>query len=32
MKKADVLEHPAVFQHVGLLSNEPSGTASLLFV
>lgn len=30
-KKADVAEHPEVFQHVGLLFNEPAGTTSLLF-
>ena len=31
-KKADVAEHPKVFRHVGLLSNEPPGTAELLFI
>jgi hypothetical protein len=31
-KKADVAEHPEVFHHVGLLSNEPPGTAGLLFI
>lgn len=31
-KKADVAEHPKVFDHVGLLTNEPPGTAGLLFV
>jgi hypothetical protein len=31
-KKADVAEHPEVFDHVGLLSNEPLGTAGLLFI
>jgi hypothetical protein len=31
-KKADVAEHPQVFDHVGLLRNEPPGTAGLLFV
>jgi hypothetical protein len=31
-KKADVAEHPKVFDHVGLLSNEPPGTAGLLFI
>ena len=31
-KKADVAEHPQVFDHVGLLVNEPPGTAELLFV
>jgi hypothetical protein len=25
IKKADVAEHPGVFDHVGLLSNEPLG-------
>jgi hypothetical protein len=30
-KKADVAEHPEVFHHVGLLVNEPPGTAGLLF-
>jgi len=30
-KKADVSEHPQVFDHVGLLVNEPLGTAELLF-
>ena len=30
-KKADVAEHPKVFDHVGLLVNEPPGTAGLLF-
>jgi hypothetical protein len=25
VKKADVVEHPEVFDHVGLLVNEPSG-------
>lgn len=30
-KKADVTEHPEVFHHVGLLVNEPPGTAELLF-
>ena len=28
-KKADVVEHPEVFDHVGLLVNEPPGTAGL---
>jgi hypothetical protein len=28
-KKADVVEHPAVFDHVGLLVNEPPSTAGL---
>ena len=31
-KKADVSEHPEVFDHVGLLVNEPPGTAGLLFI
>jgi hypothetical protein len=31
-KKTDVAEHPEVFDHVGLLVNEPSGTAELLFI
>jgi len=31
-KKADVAEHPEVFHHVGLLFNEPSGTAGLFFI
>ena len=31
-KKADVAEHPKVFDHVGLLVNEPPGTAGLLFI
>ena len=26
IKKADVVEHPEVFHHVGLLVNEPPGT------
>jgi len=30
-KKADVAEHPEVFDHVGLLVNEPSSYAGLLF-
>jgi hypothetical protein len=30
-KKADVAEYPEVFDHVGLLFNEPHGTAGLLF-
>jgi hypothetical protein len=30
-KKADVAEHPEVFDHVGLLFNEPPGRAELLF-
>ncbi len=31
-KKADVVEHPQVFDHVGLLVNGPSGTAGLPFI
>ena len=31
-KKADVAEHPEVFDHVGLLTNEPLGIAGLLFI
>jgi len=31
-KKTDVAEHPEVFDHVGLLANEPSGTAGLLSI
>jgi hypothetical protein len=31
-KKADVAEHPKAFDHVGLLFNEPPGTAELLFI
>jgi hypothetical protein len=31
-KKADVAEHPEVFHHVGLLVNEPSSYAGLLFI
>jgi hypothetical protein len=30
-KKADVAEHPKVFHHVGLLSNEPSAAADCSF-
>jgi hypothetical protein len=30
-KKTDVSEHPAVFDHVGLLVNRPTGTAGLPF-
>jgi hypothetical protein len=30
-KKADVVEHPAVLGHVGLLVNEPPGMAGLPF-
>jgi hypothetical protein len=31
-KKADVAEHLGVFDHVGLLVNEPPGTAGLPFI
>jgi hypothetical protein len=31
-KKADVAEHPKVFDHVGLLFNEPLGRAELLSI
>jgi hypothetical protein len=31
-EKADVAEHPQAFDHVGLLGNEPPGTAGLLFI
>ena len=31
-KKADVAEHPKVFDHVGLLANEPLGTAGVLSI
>ena len=31
-KKADVVKHPEVFDHVGLLVNEPPGQAGLPFV
>jgi hypothetical protein len=31
-KKADVIEHPKVFDHVGLLVNEPPGSAELLSI
>jgi hypothetical protein len=31
-KKADVAAYPRVFDHVGLLTNEPLGTAELLFI
>jgi len=31
-KKADVVEHPKVFHHVGLPTNEPPGTAGLPFI
>jgi hypothetical protein len=32
IKKADVVEHIKVLNHVGLLVNEPTGTAGLPFV
>jgi len=32
VKKADVAEHPEVFDHVGLLTNEPPGRTELLFI
>jgi hypothetical protein len=31
-KKTDVLEHLKVFDHVGVLANEPPGLAGLPFV
>ena len=31
-KKADVVEHPKAFDHVGLLFNKPLGTAELFFI
>jgi hypothetical protein len=31
-KKADVVEHPKAFDHVGVLTNEPPGSAKLLFI
>jgi hypothetical protein len=31
-KKADVAEHPEVFDHVGLLVNEPPDSAGLPFI
>ena len=31
-KKADVVEHPKVFDHAGLLVNEPLGTSELLLI
>jgi hypothetical protein len=31
-EKADVAEHPQAFGHVGLLTNEPLGTAELLSI
>jgi hypothetical protein len=32
MKKADVAEHPEVFDHAGLLNNEPPSYAGMLFI
>jgi hypothetical protein len=31
-KKTDVAEYFGVFHHVGVLCNEPSGLAGLLFI
>ena len=31
-KKADVVEHPEAFDHVGLLFNEPPGKSGLFFI
>jgi hypothetical protein len=31
-KKADVVKYPEAFDHVGLLFNEPPGTAGLPFI
>jgi hypothetical protein len=31
-KKADVIEQPELFDHVGLLVNRPPGTAELPFI
>ena len=31
-KKADVIKYPEACDHVGLLVNEPPGTAGLLFI
>ena len=31
-KKADVVEHPKAFDHVGLLFNEPPGKSGLHFI
>jgi hypothetical protein len=31
-KKADVVKHPKVLNHVGLLCNEPPGAAGLPFI
>jgi len=32
LKIADVMEHPGVFNHAGLLVNGPPGTAGLPFI
>jgi hypothetical protein len=31
-KKADVVKHPEVFDHVGLLVNKPPGKAGVPFI
>ncbi len=31
-EKADAAEHPKEFDHIGLLVNEPPGTAGLSFI
>jgi hypothetical protein len=31
-KKADVVQHPKAFYHVGILFNKPPGRAELFFV
>jgi hypothetical protein len=31
-KKADVVEHAGVFDHVGILVNKPPGPAGSLFI
>jgi hypothetical protein len=31
-KKADVIEHPKAFDHVGLLCNEPPGKTGVPFI
>jgi hypothetical protein len=31
-QKADVVEHPRAFGHVGLLFNQPPGKAGLCFI
>jgi hypothetical protein len=31
-KKADVAEYPKVFDHIGLLVDEPPGTAEVLLI